>query len=107
VGLRRRREVLASLAAVWGETLGEHRAKIDAVDRRIVGLLDERAQAVLAIGRLKRRKGLPLEAPAREQEVLRHAAAAARVLPGESVRRIYQQILAEMKAAERIEIEKA
>lgn len=107
MGLRRRRDVLlAALAApASGQTpLAEHRARIDELDRRIVALLNERAQVVRQIGRLKREAGLPLTAPAREQEVLRNVTAGAEALPADSLRRIYQRILTEMKAAERLEL---
>jgi len=104
VGLRRRRDVLLALVATpaaRGQTLEEHRSRIDDLDRRIVALLNERAEVVGQIARLKRETGLPVTVPAREREVFRNVTSEARALPADSVRRIYERILVEMKAAER------
>ena len=80
--------------------LAEYRQRIDAIDRRMVGLLEERAKAVRQIGRVKRQRGMPIEAPEREQQVLRNVMAAARSLPPESVKRVWERILTEMKSIE-------
>jgi chorismate mutase / prephenate dehydratase len=50
--------------------LAEIRARIDAADRRLVELLNERARLVVEVGRLKRDTGVPIYAPHREAEVL-------------------------------------
>lgn len=47
------------------------RAKIDGIDRELVGLLNERVRAAAEIGRLKREQGLDPYDPAREEEVFR------------------------------------
>jgi len=107
VGLRRRRDVLLALVATragHAQTLAEQRTRIDALDRQIVALLNQRAEVVQAIGRWKRQAGQAVTAPAREQEVLRNVMAEAGALPPESVRRIYERVLTEMKAAERLEM---
>lgn len=49
-----------------------YRNQIDALDRRLVRLLNDRAQLSLAIGRLKRQAGLPLFIHAREREIARN-----------------------------------
>ena len=46
------------------------RRKIDAVDSRIVKLLEERVELAGKIGVAKRRRGLPITDPEREREVL-------------------------------------
>jgi chorismate mutase len=46
------------------------REKIDKVDLRIVALLEERVDLVKKIGEAKRRHGLPIADPKREQQVL-------------------------------------
>ena len=46
------------------------RARIDGIDRRLVRLLNERAGCAIALGRIKRRRGLTIYQPAREEEVL-------------------------------------
>ncbi len=45
------------------------RERIDAIDRQILDLLNERARAALQIGQLKARQGLPVFRPEREREV--------------------------------------
>ena len=54
------------------------RQKIDALDIRLVRLLNERASLVVQVGRTKRAQGIPIYAPHREAEVLRKALAANR-----------------------------
>ena len=45
------------------------RKKIDELDRRLVELLSQRAQAAHEIGKLKRTAGMPIYEPDREQAV--------------------------------------
>lgn len=52
------------------EELDGLRAGIDAVDEKIVGLLDERARLVRRVGEIKSRDGLDTYVPARERRVL-------------------------------------
>ncbi|HYO59263.1 chorismate mutase [Archangium sp.] len=51
--------------------LQELRRNIDAVDQRLVQLLNERASLVVEVGKAKRADGTPVYAPHREAEVLR------------------------------------
>ncbi len=82
--------------------LAGYRAEIDGIDRQIVELLNRRAAVVRRVGDLKKEAGLPVAAPAREQQVLDHAVEAGRggPLPAAALRRIYQGILNEMRAWE-------
>ena len=48
------------------------RRRIDAIDREIVALLNRRAKLSLAVGRLKRARGLPLFHREREGEIARN-----------------------------------
>ncbi|MBU0761504.1 MAG: chorismate mutase [Candidatus Altiarchaeota archaeon] len=50
------------------------RDKIDRVDARIVRLLEERVGLAKKIGAAKRKKGLNIENPEREADVLRNVA---------------------------------
>ena len=52
------------------ERLDDLREKIDALDRKLVSLLSERAKVVVAVGELKRDTKTPIYAPHREREVL-------------------------------------
>ena len=51
------------------------REAIDAVDARLITLLNERAQLALDVGQIKHGAGTPVFRPEREAEVLRRAAA--------------------------------
>jgi chorismate mutase/prephenate dehydratase len=50
-------------------TLEQHRERIDQIDRELVKLLNERAQVVIEIGKLKNKTGGQVYAPDREKEV--------------------------------------
>jgi chorismate mutase / prephenate dehydratase len=58
------------------DELAEVRAQIDELDRRLVALLNRRAELGLRAGRLKATSGRPLNDPSREREVLARVAAA-------------------------------
>ena len=49
--------------------IADWRRKIDEIDRRLVALLSERAQAAHEIGKLKRDAGMPIYEPDRERHV--------------------------------------
>ena len=50
--------------------IAEWRKKIDEIDQKLVDILNQRAQAVQEIGRLKRDSQLPIYEPDRERIVL-------------------------------------
>lgn len=86
------------------QRLAAERAKIDAIDQRLVTLLNERATVVREIGRLKRQSGAAVNDPARVADVLRRVSGANRgPLPNELVQRIYEAIIREMTAFEEME----
>lgn len=58
------------LSAAAQKHLSEVRVKIDAIDKKLVSLLNERAALVVNVGKYKRAAGLPIYAPHREAEVL-------------------------------------
>jgi len=81
------------------EELGKRRAAIDAIDERIVQLLNERAAEARAIGVLK--GGSPAYRPEREAEVLRHAVAAGKgLLPPQRIGAIFSEIISACRALE-------
>ena len=83
------------------QALARQRAKIDALDARIIALLNERARVVREVGRIKQQGGLAIVDPKRVEEVLQRIAAKNRgPLPNENLRRIYERIVAEMTAFE-------
>ena len=82
--------------------LDEYRVLIDDVDRRIVGLLNERTRVVENIGRVKREAQLPIYEPKREDQVFANITGANHgPLTPEAVRRIFERIIDEMRGIQR------
>ncbi len=82
-------------------SLDEWRSRINNLDKQILNLLSQRAEAALHIGDLKRRNGLPAYAPEREAEILRRLGAAGGApLPPEAIRAIWREILSGCRALE-------
>lgn len=82
-------------------SLDEWRSRINNVDSQILNLLSQRAEAVLHIGDLKRRTGVPAYAPEREAEILRRLGTeAATPLAPEALRAIWREILSGCRALE-------
>jgi len=81
------------------DELKKQRAAIDAIDERIVTLLNERASHARSIGELK--GGTPAYRPEREAEVLRHVSAAGNgPLSPERVAAIFSEIMSACRALE-------
>lgn len=81
------------------------RRKIDELDRKLVALLSERAQAAVEIGRLKRDTNLPIYEPDRERIVFENVQEANRgPLPGRDLVRIYERIIDVMRNIQKEEI---
>ncbi len=84
-------------------TIDELRARIDAIDRRLVALLGERAACALEVGRLKEEAGLPIYQPAREAEVLANVRAANEgPLDNEAIARLFERVIDEARRLERL-----
>jgi chorismate mutase/prephenate dehydratase len=82
--------------------LGDWRSRINDLDNQILELLNQRAEAALQIGDLKRRQDVPSYVPEREAEILaRLTAANAGPLPADAVRAIWREILSNCRALER------
>ena len=81
--------------------ISDWRHKIDEVDRKLVELLSQRAQAVHAIGKLKSGAGLPVYEPDREKVVLENARKAnGGPLPDRGLIRIFERIIDVMRQSE-------
>jgi len=81
------------------DDIAKHRADIDALDQRIVDLLNARAAHAAAIGKLKANGGA--YRPEREAEVLRRAADANRgPLPNSALVRLFTEIISACRALE-------
>jgi len=81
------------------------RRKIDELDRQIVALISERAEAAQAIGRLKRSTSMPIYEPNRERVIFENVRAANRgPLPDIELTHIYERIIDVMRALQREEL---
>lgn len=81
--------------------IADWRRKIDDVDRKLVELLCQRAQAVHEIGKLKSASGLPVYEPDREKKVFENAQSAnAGPLPDRDLQRIFERIVDVMRQSE-------
>lgn len=85
--------------------ISDWRDKIDDLDRKLASLLNERAAAVVEIGRLKRQAGMPIYEPNRERQVLDNVH---RNSPGPLVEsdlvKIYERLLDVMRNIQKREI---
>src|SRR5271156_4403924 len=81
------------------------RRKIDELDRQIVSLLSERAEAAQAIGKLKRTTSMPIYEPNRERVIFENVRAANRgPLPDIELVHIYERIIDVMRALQQDEL---
>ena len=79
--------------------LAENRAKIDALDRKIVDLLNERTKMAVEIGRAKTVLASPVVEPRREDNVFRNVTVHNKgPMPDDALKRIYECIILEMRA---------
>ncbi len=82
--------------------LARARRAIDEIDRQLVRLLNERSLHVRRIGAAKRRHGLPIYQPDREEEIFANVVAAnAGPLEDAALRRVFERILDESRRMER------
>jgi chorismate mutase len=80
------------------QKLTECRKQIDAVDVKIVALLNERTEIVHEIGRIKRQFSMPVYEPKREDQVFENISSHnAGPLTGEALKRIFERIIDEMR----------
>jgi monofunctional chorismate mutase len=81
------------------EQIVELRKRVDEIDQQIVELLNQRAEIVLKIRRLKSENQLPLYDPEREEEIFEKVTSVnAGPLYDDSLREIYERILQCMKS---------
>jgi chorismate mutase len=85
--------------------ISDWRDKIDDLDRKLAALLNERAAAVVEIGRLKRNLGLPIYEPNRERQVLEnvHHSNRGPLIEADLVK-IYERLLDVMRNIQKREI---
>lgn len=84
------------------DDLAPWRDRIDALDRAILEMLNRRAICANAIGHLKRKLGLPVYVPRREEEVLENVTQANEgPLSNEAVKRLFERVIDETRSLER------
>ena len=85
--------------------IADWRKKIDEVDRRLVELLNERAQAAHEIGKLKRNTRMPIYEPDREKTIFENVQRANHgPLPDSELRQVYERIIDVMRNIQKNEI---
>ncbi len=83
------------------ERLRDLRKEIEGLDRRILNLLNERAQIALEVGTAKRESGLDLYDPRREREILdRVAQMAEGLFPQDAVSSVFREIISACRSLE-------
>ena len=88
--------------SVGMEQLADCRKRIDAIDLKILALLNERTQIVEEIGRIKQRLTLPIYEPKREDQVFQNVVSNnPGPLSGEAVKRVFERIIDEMRTVQR------
>ena len=86
--------------------LEDCRVLIDAIDLRLLTLLNERTQVVEEIGRVKRSAKLPIYEPKREDQVYANVTSHNRgPLTPDAVKRIFERIIDEMRTIQRNRME--
>lgn len=88
------------------KALEEYRVLIDALDLRLLELLNERTRVVEDIGRVKRSAALPIYEPKREDQVFDNVTSHnGGPLAPDAVKRIFERIIDEMRTIQRIRME--
>lgn len=83
-------------------TIPEHRKAIDALDAKLVALLNERTRHVLGIGEIKRKAGEEIYVPSRERQVFQRILKKnAGPITDASLRAIYREIMSSALALEK------
>src|SRR3954466_6267939 len=86
--------------------LARCRAQIDAVDLKLLELLNERTQIAQKIGKIKQSANLPVYEPKREDLVYDNVTGNNQgPLPNDAVRRVFERIIDEMRKVQRDRME--
>jgi len=82
-------------------TIEDWRARIDALDRRLVELLSERAECALAVGKIKNARNMEVFDPEREKQIIRNILRENKgPLDNEALRRIFERVIDECRQIE-------
>jgi chorismate mutase len=85
------------------ETLARYRVQIDAIDVRLLELLNERTAIVEEIGRVKQHLQLAVYEPKREDQVFDNVLAHNHgPLTADAVKRIFERVIDEMRTVQKV-----
>ncbi len=74
--------------------LEQLRSEIDAIDRQLIQLINQRAERVVRVGQIKREQGIPIYAPHREAEVLEKVQSFNQgPMPARTIEAIYRELM--------------
>jgi chorismate mutase len=83
------------------DNIDDLRERIDSIDDELLRLFNERAKLALAIGRMKKDRGLPIHIPSREEQIIvRVQHENPGPLSPTSIARLYQQLIQESRTLE-------
>jgi chorismate mutase-like protein len=84
------------------QRLAECRHQIDAIDLKLLALLNERTRIVEEIGRIKQDLSLPIYEPKREDQVFHNVTSNnPGPLSAEALKRVFERIIDEMRNIQR------
>lgn len=82
------------------------RDAIDNIDEQLVELLNKRANCAIAVGRVKRERGIEIYQSDREAQVIRHANSVNHgPLDASAIKRLFERIIDESRRVERVIID--
>ena len=82
-------------------TIEDWRAKIDALDRKLVELISERARCALEVGKIKNSRNMEVFDPERERQIIRNILSENKgPLDDDALRRIFERIIDECRRIE-------
>jgi chorismate mutase len=86
--------------------IADWRKRIDEIDTQLAELFSERSSCVIEIGKIKRKRDLPVYDPEREREILSRITRDNRgPLDNEALKRLFERILDESRRVERLTLE--
>ena len=87
------------------QDLARCRETIDALDRRIVELLNSRTSVVEEIGRIKQHLTLGIYEPKRQEQVFENIVAHNKgPLPDDAIKRVFERIIDEMRNVQKLKM---
>ena len=85
------------------KALAGYRDQIDAIDRELLNLLNQRTRVVEEIGQVKQAVQMPVYEPKREQDVFRNVTENnSGPLSTDALQRIFERIIDEMRSLQRM-----